>query len=239
MKFFQAFALAFNMLSIIPFFKVHIFFKGINGYSAMFYPLVGFILGSILYLFSILLTNHIPQPHLAVVIFGIWVTITGAIHLDGFSDSIDGLFVNKEKSLEVMKDPHIGGMGAIFTFVFLAIKLSSIVYFNAYYLLPLILMLSRLNATLAIYFYKYNSDGVGKLIKDELSLPKIIFMLIYSLIFSQLFYSINLFFISILSLYIIASFFQKRLGGLNGDIYGFIIEITELIILNYLIYSSF
>ena len=47
MKTLKGFLLAFNMLSIIPFFKVHDFYKGINGYAVMFYPLVGFILGGI------------------------------------------------------------------------------------------------------------------------------------------------------------------------------------------------
>ena len=45
---FKGFALAVSMLTVIPFFKVHDFNKGINGYAVMFYPLVGFLLGLIL-----------------------------------------------------------------------------------------------------------------------------------------------------------------------------------------------
>ena len=102
MRLFKGFALAFNMLSVIPFFKVHDFFKGINGYSAMFYPLVGFILGSILWATHSLLYNHMPSTHLAVVIFGMWVLITGALHLDGFSDTIDELFVSSIFDTELL-----------------------------------------------------------------------------------------------------------------------------------------
>ncbi len=239
MRLFYGFALAFNMMSIIPFFKVHNFFKGINGYSAMFYPLVGFILGLFLWATHALLEDLIPPIHAAVIIFSLWVVLSGALHIDGFSDSVDGLFVQKERALEVMKDSHVGGMGMTFTFVFLAIKLSSVIYLEAFYLLPIILMFSRLNATLAIYIYEYASNGVGKLIKDELTLKLTLSATLYSLVIALVFSSLTLFFISIITLLVSASFFKHRLGGLTGDIYGFIIEVTELALLNFLILSSY
>jgi cobalamin 5'-phosphate synthase/cobalamin synthase len=239
MKYLRSFALAFNMLSIIPFFKVHHFFKGINGYSAMFYPFVGFILGSILYLISVILAGVFPSAHLHVIIFSFWVFLSGAIHLDGLSDSIDGLFVQKEKSLEVMKDSHVGGMGMIFSFVFLALKLSSVIYLEAFYLLPIVLMFSRLNATLAIYFYNYISDGVGMLIKKELSLKMVHFATLSSLIIASFFHVLSMFLLSLSVLIVIAIFFKSRLGGLNGDVYGLIIEVNEVVLLNYILLSGF
>lgn len=235
MRLFQGFALAFNMLTILPFFKLHHFFRGINGYSAMFYPLVGFIVGSLLWGTHFLLQDSVPSTHLAVIIFALWVLVTGALHLDGLSDTIDGLFVSKEKALEVMKDSHIGGMGMTFTFVFLALKLSSIIHFEAYYLLPIILMFSRLNATFAIYFYEYISSGVGKLIKDELDIKYVLSALFYSLVLAYLFSALSLLFVSLIVLVVTARFFVKRLGGLNGDIYGFIVEVSEVVLLNYLV----
>jgi len=239
MRLLKAFALAFNMLTIIPFFKVHDFFKGINGYSAMFYPLIGFILGTILWATHYFLQDYMPSTHLAVIIFALWVLITGALHLDGFSDTVDGLFVSKEKALEVMKDSHVGGMGMTFSVVFLALKLSSVIHFDAYYLLPVVLMFSRLNAVIAIYFYDYISSGVGKLLKKELTFKYLAFALFYSLITAYFFSFLAAFVASLVLLIIIAKFFTSRLGGLNGDIYGFIIEVTELILLNYIIISNF
>jgi cobalamin 5'-phosphate synthase/cobalamin synthase len=239
MKILKGFALAFSMLSIIPFFKVHDFFKGINGFSAMFYPLVGFILGSILWGVHTLLSPYIPSVHLSVIIFTLWITLTGALHLDGFTDTIDGLFVSKERALEVMKDSHVGGMGMSFTFVFLALKLSSVIYFEAFYLLPIILMFSRLNATLSIYFFDYISSGVSMLIKEELKLKYLLFALLYSITLSYLFSSVWFFILSVIVLFVIAKFFISRLGGLNGDIYGLIIEVTELALLNLIILQNF
>ena len=232
MRLFQGFALAFNMLTIIPFFKVHNFFRGINGYSAMFYPVVGFILGSILYLIYILGVDYIPSTHLSVIIFAVWITLTGGLHLDGLSDMIDGLFVDKSKSLNVMKDAHIGSMAMIFTSIFLLLKLSSIIHLQEYYILPIILMLARLNASISIYFYNYISGGVGQLIKDELKLKYLIVSIIFSLFISYFFSSILLFILSFIVVLLICRFFTNRLGGCNGDIYGAIIEISELWLLN-------
>ena len=45
--------------------------------------------------------------------------------------------------------------------------------------------------------------------------------------------------VSIVTAIICATLFTKRLGGLSGDIYGFIIEITELVLLNYIIILYF
>jgi len=234
-KLFQSFSLAFNMLTIIPFFKVHDFFKGINGYTAMFYPFVGFILGLILWLTHSLLEPYLPAMHLAVIIFALWIILTGALHLDGLSDTIDGLFVDKKRALEIMKDSHVGGMGMVFTVVFLLLKLSSVIYFEAYYLLPIILMFSRLNALLAIYFYNYISTGVGQLIKDELTRQQLLTALLFSLFLAYIFSFFSAFIVSTLVLLFCAKFFTARLGGLNGDTYGFIIEMTELFLLNYII----
>ena len=235
-KLFEGFALAVSMLSIVPFFKVHDFYKGINGYAVMFYPLVGFLLGSFLYAAFVLLTPFFPPLHVSIIIFSLWVLLTGALHLDGLSDTIDGLFVDKKRALEVMKDPHNGGMGMTFSIVFLLLKASSVAAMDALYLLPVILLLSRLNTVLEIYFYPYISkNGMGSLAKEELTGKELITAVGYSLIVVVLFGSYTLMFASLLAMFVIKSFFLKRYGGFTGDIYGFSIEITELVLLNIVI----
>ena len=59
----MGFTLAMNMLTTLPFFKVHDFFKGINGYAVMFYPLIGFILG-VFYMVSHLYLKLISLQHI-------------------------------------------------------------------------------------------------------------------------------------------------------------------------------
>ena len=234
-RYLKGFALAWNMLTIIPLFRVHDFFKGINGISAMFYPFVGFILGGILFGSYALLSGMFPPAHTAVMIFTLWVVLTGALHLDGFSDTIDGLFVPKAKALGVMKDSHVGGMGMIFSVVFLIFKASSIVYLDNYSLLPLLLALSRFNAVVAIYSFPYISSGISQLVKEELNFRLLLVSAVIVMIIAFFMHEAWLFFVSILFAFAIGGLFTKRYGGLNGDMYGFLIETTELFLLNLLI----
>jgi len=235
-KIFKGFALALSMLTIIPFFKIHDFYKGINGYAVMSYPLIGLILGGVLYLIYSILNPCLPLMHLAIIIFALWVLLTGALHLDGFSDTVDGLFVNKDRALEVMKDPNTGGMGMIFTVTFLILKASTLAQIELFYLLPLILMLARLNAILAIYFCAYVSpNGMSALAKEEFSTKQLLVAIFYSVSLVAYFDMWVLLISSLFVFYMIKLFFVKRYGGFTGDIYGFTIEVTELILLNILI----
>nr|WP_275856486.1 adenosylcobinamide-GDP ribazoletransferase [Sulfurimonas sp. MAG313] len=230
----KGFTLAINMLTTLPFFKVHDFFTGINGFAVMFYPLVGFILGSILYGISLVLEPYIPNAHLHVILFALWVVLTGALHLDGLSDAIDALFVSKDRAVEVMKDPHVGAMGMTYTGVFLILKASALITIDALYLLPLILMLSRFNVVLAIYFLPYiRENGMSTLAKKEFIRPQLIVSIILvfatSLFFNQ---GLILLALALVSLFLFKLWFTKRFGGFSGDLYGFMIEGTELILLH-------
>jgi len=235
-KVFDGFALALSMLSILPFFKVHDFYKGINGYAVAFYPFVGFLLGTLLFAIYQLLFPYFPHFHLAMIIFGLWVLLTGALHLDGLSDTIDGLFVPKERALEVMKDPHNGGMGMIFGGVFLLLKASSLMAIDAFYLLPIVMLLSRLIVIFAIYSYPYVSpNGMGMLAKEEFTKRELVIAFVSSLLIVALFDAWILLLCAFVSLFVIKYFFIKRYGGFTGDIYGFSIEMVELILLNCII----
>jgi cobalamin 5'-phosphate synthase/cobalamin synthase len=234
-KIFKGFALALSMLTTLPFFRVHDFYKGINGYAVMFYPLVGLLLGSILYGISLLLEPYVPHFHLGMILFALWVVLTGALHLDGFADTVDGLFVSKERSLEVMKDPHNGGMGMLFGGTFLLLKASSLMALEHYALLPLVLLLPRLMIVWSIYFYPYVSGGMSSLAKEELNATQVISALLYSLVFVYIYSGWFLLFGALFLLLLIKSFFIKRYGGFTGDIYGFTIEVIELFLLNLII----
>ncbi|MDY0122708.1 adenosylcobinamide-GDP ribazoletransferase [Sulfurimonas sp.] len=235
---FKGFALAISMLTTVPFFKVHDFYKGINGYAVMFYPLVGFLLGVVLWGVHTLLSPYVDSVHLGIIIFGLLVLLTGALHLDGFSDTVDGLYAPKERALEVMKDSHVGGMGMIMGVTFLILKASSLAHFELFYLLPLILMLSRLNAVLAIYFYPYISpSGMGTLAKEEFTKKQMLIAFSYSLLIVLLYNKLLLLVSALLVLFVIKSVFIKRYGGFTGDIYGFSIEVNELILFNFLLFG--
>lgn len=232
-KLLKGFALAWNMLTILPVFKVHDFFKGVNGYAVMNYPLVGALLGTLLWLVYTLLLPYFPEAHLHIWLFALWVLLTGALHLDGFADTVDGLFVPKERCEAVMKDPHVGGMGMIFTAAFLILKASSLWFLQAIWLLPVIIMLSRFNASAAIYFFPYTKrEGMGTLAKAEFTRNQLVAAGVSVLAVVAFSGSWLLLIVSLATLLATAALFTRRLGGFSGDVYGFLIEITELLLLN-------
>ena len=240
-KLFLGFSLAFSMLTIIPFFKVHNFYKGINGYAVMFYPFIGLLLGIILATTFYALEGLVNQTYLYLLVFVLWVGLTGALHLDGVADSFDALFVPKSRREEVLKDPHMGAMGMIFTLLFVLLKLSAFMQMQMIYLLPMVLMFSRLNAVVAIYAFDYiRKDGMGSLAKMELTLWQVSLAIVGVILIawfdsSQAFLWMVL--LSLLSLALIYFVAKRYFGGFSGDLYGLLIEASELVMLHLFVFK--
>ncbi len=242
-KLFYGFSLAFSMLSTLPFFKVHHFFRGINGYAVMFYPMVGLIVGAFVTFFIYALGDYLPTTYLYVLGFVIWVVLTGALHLDGVADVFDALFVENSKRDTVLKDPHIGAMGVIFTLLFILLKLFAFMHVTDILLLPLLLMYARFNASLAIYFFPYiRKEGMGSLAKSEFN--------VWHLLASfTLVITVGLFINPMVSLVMLASLLlplmaifilaKRVFGGFSGDLYGLLIESSEWVLLHVLIFSTY
>lgn len=93
-----------------------------------FFPLVGLILGGLLFLFDMLASYLWPPVVVALLDTVLLVCLTGAFHLDGLGDAADGLFSHrpKERVLEIMKDSRVGMMGLVAVVCILAIKTAGI-----------------------------------------------------------------------------------------------------------------
>jgi len=228
--------MAWNFLTIIPLGKKFSFENDAFSKSLFYYPVIGAILGSLLTLVYFTCNTIFPSIHLHVILFVLSITLSGALHLDGFSDSVDGLFVENSRVLKVMKDPHIGAMGMIFTLLFVLLKLSTFIYIEQIYYLILIMALSRYNALISIYFFNYVSSGFSKGAKEMFETKDFIlsslFIALLVLYFDN---GIWLLLTSLLTLWLIKLLFYKKIGGFSGDVYGFSIEMSELMMLNILI----
>lgn len=239
---FSGFAIAFSMLTTLPFFKIHEFKPGCNGTAVMYYPVIGLILGGVIVGLHTLGQGIFHPVHLSVLLFGLWVLLYGAIHLDGFADTVDGLFAPKERALDVMKDPNIGAMGAIFTGLFLLVKLSAFMQLSDMTLFLLVPLLGRFAAVLAIRVFEYvRKEGMGRLAKTELSGGLFWGSLILTaaagiLIDWRVF--LILFAVTVPASLLPGRWLSRRFGGLSGDMYGFIIEMNELLLLNILIITE-
>lgn len=94
------------------------------GRSLLFYPLVGLLFGLLLWLASLLLQGT-PAPLHAALLLTLWVLLSGALHLDGLADSADawlGGFGDRERTLQIMKDPRSGPIAVVTLVLVLLLK---------------------------------------------------------------------------------------------------------------------
>lgn len=93
--------------------------------SARWFPLIGLAVGGIVLGATWLGTRLDPWMGALSGLLA-WAWVTGGLHLDGLSDLFDGLGAahrDRSRLLEVMRDPHIGGLGALAMILQLAAKL--------------------------------------------------------------------------------------------------------------------
>ncbi|HYF00222.1 MAG TPA: adenosylcobinamide-GDP ribazoletransferase [Planctomycetota bacterium] len=97
------------------------------GLSIVFFPAVGLLLGAA----SAGAAALVPSPHLgwAIVLVAIHAFLTGAMHLDGLSDVVDGLGGargDRERALEIMRDPRVGAFGVVALVLVLTAKIAAV-----------------------------------------------------------------------------------------------------------------
>lgn len=125
----QALIAAFQFLSVLPIRKQVPFTPPVLTRSVVYYPVVGAVIGLLLAFAAILLPRALPVPAAAALLLAAWVGLTGALHLDGWMDTADGLLSrqDRERALEIMKDSRVGAMGAVAGMLLLLVKFSLIV----------------------------------------------------------------------------------------------------------------
>ncbi|WP_228148907.1 adenosylcobinamide-GDP ribazoletransferase, partial [Acinetobacter baumannii] len=99
-----------------------------NGRAILFYPLVGLIIGGILFLVTCIFVK-LPALLLAVIVLALWIWLTGGLHLDGLADTADawvGGFGDKLRTLQIMKDPSCGPIGVLSLVIICLLKFSLI-----------------------------------------------------------------------------------------------------------------
>lgn len=214
--------------------------------SILYFPLVGLLLGLILAGFWEL-SFLLPAPVRAVLLLTLAVYFSGGLHLDGFIDSIDGLFSGRERErmLAIMKDSHVGAHGVTAIIILLLLKYSLLIslpfghlwLFNIR-LSPVILLmpvLSRWAVLPAMTCYPYaRQEGVGSLFDAGRGHRSLLTATFITGLLSWLAMGATgllLLFLAGLASIGWSSWVKRMLGGLTGDTYGALIEITEVVVL--------
>ena len=207
------------------------------GKSIKFFPVLGLLIGLILYLICFIVPGFTDSRLLLAVFLVIAETvITGGIHLDGLADTFDGLFSYrpKDKILEIMKDSRIGTNGAIVLIIYFLLKTFLLAEADIKYIIimPVIARLATVtNAGLGTYARK---SGMSNAIMDYNSKTDILISLIITSVICFFFAGFKGL-ISILVCFIFIVYFlfyvTKKIDGITGDTMGASLEMTSILVL--------
>lgn len=243
-NFFEQFIILIQFMTRIPIPLKISYSEKKFGKSIKFFPLVGLIIGLILYFANFLIIVYLKnifynKTIIAIFLIILEILIVGIIHIDGLADTFDGLFsyAKKEKMLEIMKDSRIGTNGAVVLILYFIAKtvlISEIITTNPKYLIifPIIARLSTpVNAGLSNYARK---SGMSNAIISENGIFEAIFSLALSIIL--VFYIIDIkgiitIFIAFIFIIIFMLNVRKKIDGITGDTMGACLELTSILVL--------
>lgn len=229
---------ALQFLTIFPTVIKRMFTAQEMGRAVGWFPLVGVALGFALYGVNYAAGLIFPQMVAAALTLIAWIALTRFFHLDGFMDSLDGLFGGwtPERRLEIMKDSRMGAFGTIGGILVLLTKFAALSSTSA--LFPSIMLaatLGRWASPLVIYAFPYaREDGLGIEMKRNVTIREIIIATLIAGVTSWLVFG-WLGFAFMLGAAIIgfftAVYAMRLLPGLTGDIYGSVTTLVEMLIL--------
>ncbi len=238
-------SLAWQFLTIFPGWKRE---PGVTplllGRSMAFYPVIGLILGLILWGVRWVFSFLLPSPLSDGLVILLLALFTGALHLDGLADTLDGWGGGKtpEEKLRIMKDHQIGSFGVVGLIFILGLKflaLQSLSEEVAAQALLIALVLSRGSMVQLLYRSPYarREGGLGSAFKENLAKREMVIATVVSLALAFFFFHFSgvlLWLTTGLCTLGLQALSKKMIGGVTGDVLGASNEINEVLALVFL-----
>ena len=246
MNFLYSLSAAFSMFSALPAPQVPWEKEKIR-YMLVCLPFVGLVIGGAEYLWMILVDLvELGQALRAAGLTLIPILLTGGIHLDGFMDTVDALksHAAPEKKRAILKDPHTGAFAVIGLGCYL------LAYFALWYdlgpgavrlIVPMHVMsrsLSAVSGTLLPmrpgegtlnFFHQAADKRVGMLAVLWVILSAAALVAVHYLTGGAMVLG------AIVTLLLVRRMAMKQFEGMSGDIAGFQLQISELVMLGLLV----
>lgn len=240
-QFFKSLTVAFSIYSKIP---VPRFNWGSDDmkYHLIFFPWVGAVIGAAEWgWYKLAFSSN--QLFYILIALAIPVLISGGFHLDGFLDSMDALhsYGDRQKKLEILKDPHVGAFAVISFAVYLLLaaaflSLADESSSKGVICICFTFFISRcLSGLSVIIFPKAKADGM---LAAESATKKPLFVIVCLLLQLILAACVMVWLAGISALItlsaILLSFLyyyamsRKHFGGITGDLAGFFVCLAEL-----------
>lgn len=213
-------------------------------YTLCFFPLIGLVIGSLmlgwLWLCDWLKIGPVLRGAIGAVLP---LLVTGGIHLDGLMDTCDALasWQGRERRLEILKDSHTGAFAVIGCCIYLllfAAILSEADHVSGF-LMPMAFILSRALSACALTIFKSARpkgmlDGFRSAAnKKMVIISTILYLLLCTIVwaFLQLWLGMICLAAAVLSLVYYRYMAYKQFGGVTGDLAGWFVQVTELILM--------
>lgn len=215
------------------------------GRAMAWYPAAGLIVGALPGLLAFALarfgvTDRAPLLSAALVLAA-WVALTGGLHLDGWADCCDALFVpaDRDKRLAIMKDPRLGSFGAAGLILLLLVKFAALQALPGgraapLAALPLIACLARVAVVVAAWRAPLaKREGMAFYMRQSIGLREVAIAGLTALVaLVAAGFALGPAVVAPLlavapAALAVAALATRRLGGLTGDVYGAIIELGE------------
>lgn len=206
--------------------------------GAGFFSWVGGLIAAVLWLCALLL-SPLGSACTAMCVVALWAFMTGALHLDGLADTIDGLSGgrgDRERTLNIMRDSRIGAHGA--TALCLALGLKWVALERALELSDerwiIAPTLSRFACTLLLATFTYaRSEGLGSAFAKRVGVFEVVLgalslVPLYAWLGPTLLKPAA---VGVGLALLVAYRARRVLGGLTGDVHGAAIEVAEVGIL--------
>ena len=232
------FLVALQFLTVSPAFIRRAFTSKELGAATAVFPIVGFLIGCLLWGVNLILNRFFPLFVASALTLLLWVLLSGALHLDGFLDTCDGLFggLDPQQRLEIMKDERVGAFalaGGVLLILSKYAALSSMPLTRSALLLAP--TLSCWAMTFAIWAFPYaRPNGLGRALKDHTGWRQVGFASVFTLVVVWLVAGTSSLFacmVSMVTILLLAGFTLQRIPGLTGDVYGALNELVELAVL--------
>lgn len=208
--------------------------------SMGWYPLIGLGLGAAGWGIFLGGSEWLPATVAAALTVILLELVTGALHLDGFMDTCDGLGSGapRERALEIMKDSRVGAMGVFGAVAIILLKVTVLAALTpTQALLPLLVgwtaarSLPIIDVTLFPYARKSGTGGFFTEGRAPLALP---IALLSTLAVAYLVGHLPGLLLALAALgvtLLVQVAISRKLGGLTGDVYGMGIELAEVLVL--------
>jgi adenosylcobinamide-GDP ribazoletransferase len=205
--------------------------------SVYYFMVVGVAIGGAIALIDTALLSNLPVWVSAVITVILMSAVSGGLHMDGLADSADAFLsgAGKERALEIMKDSACGPMGAYTILSVFMLKVASIASMapDARWMAIVVAPLAgrcAMVAALSVMAYVRKSDGLGTAFdpgqnRAGLKWAAIVLYGACLVVFGSSGFWVATGATGVAILFM--RYCNKKLGGMTGDTYGALCEITE------------